>query len=126
MLQTFEPAQRPPPEFRSNTLVGVEFLDPADVGFRCADRGATYWGLPGINAVACATKTLVSLPNPCSVINGGWYADLLCHEIGHTNGWPADHLSGGAADREFEALPPASQSPEALAYSRESRQTQTR
>jgi hypothetical protein len=44
--------------------------------------------------VACVDqddRTLV-LPNPCGA---GWagdaYAKTACHELGHLNGWPADH-----------------------------------
>ena len=35
---------------------------------------------------ACATSNLIVIPNPC-LYRRDSYADLLCHELQHVNGW---------------------------------------
>lgn len=40
-------------------------------------------------AVGCTVGSTIYVPNPCR-----WrdpYATLLCHEMGHVNGWSAFH-----------------------------------
>jgi hypothetical protein len=34
---------------------------------------------------------LILAPNPCPLATVDLYAGLICHEIGHINGWPATH-----------------------------------
>ncbi|MGA1344154.1 MAG: hypothetical protein ACO33A_14160 [Hyphomonas sp.] len=87
-------ALRPEGEYRAGTAIRVEFVDAARIGIRCAQRGAVDGGRPTLGSVACANGSGLSLVNPCSVVDGGWYADLLCHEMGHVNGWPASHPGG--------------------------------
>ena len=61
-------------------------------------------GLGGLDADAVYRDTKVSVevglaasggrviaPNPCSYPETDLYARILCHEIGHANGWPATH-----------------------------------
>ena len=85
---------RPQGAFRAGTAIRVEFTDPARVGLRCAHRGALDAGRPTLSSVACSNASGITVVNPCSVVDGGWYADLLCHEMGHVNGWPANHPGG--------------------------------
>lgn len=85
---------RPDTPQRSDTAIRVEFVDSHLVGRRCAQRGATYSGQPAMDAISCANAAMITAPNPCSVIDGGWYARLLCHEMGHVNGWPQSHAGG--------------------------------
>jgi antirestriction protein ArdC len=40
---------------------------------------------------ACATGERLVLPNPCAFGSNDRYAALLCHELGHANGWPPTH-----------------------------------
>lgn len=89
-----EPVIRPPETYRNNTIVPVEFVHPALVGVRCAERGAKFLMIPAVNANACADRDLITMPNPCQVVTGGWYAATLCHELAHANGWPVDHRGG--------------------------------
>jgi hypothetical protein len=59
----------------------------AIVSFESGARIAVTCG-PGI--VACFKLGVIHLPNPCDP--PGWPSDpLLCHELSHANGWPADH-----------------------------------
>ncbi|MEO0712728.1 MAG: hypothetical protein AAFY37_02325 [Pseudomonadota bacterium] len=87
-----EPAMSPPDTYRGDVTVAVEFIEPGKVGTRCAERGASPYGLSIANA--CASPELVTMPNPCKVFQGGRYAKILCHELGHVNGWAADHPGG--------------------------------
>lgn len=81
----------PEGEMRSAVAIRVEFVDAGDIGLRCAERGAVAFGRPTLNALSCSSHVMMSLPNPCSLTDAGWYANLLCHEMGHVNGWPASH-----------------------------------
>ncbi len=85
-----EPAGR----YRGDAAIWVEFVDAEKIGLRCAERGAVAFGQPTLNALSCSNSAMMTLPNPCSVVDGGWYADLLCHEMGHANGWAANHPGG--------------------------------
>lgn len=107
-----EPVDGPPYEFRHDVAVQVEFLSAARVGRRCAERGVKFLGMPGYNSGGCADATLMTVPNPCDAQSSGWYARLLCHELGHVNGWPSDH-SGSVARRDEQVILPAAASPEA-------------
>ena len=93
-FQPLEPIKNPPLQYRNDTVVPVEFVNPMEVGFRCAERGAKFLNMPGVNSKACASTDLVTMPNPCMTITGGWYAELLCHELAHANGWSPKHEGG--------------------------------
>jgi hypothetical protein len=42
--------------------------------------------------VACTTESHITLPDPCPfAFTGDHYAQIVCHEMAHVNGWPADH-----------------------------------
>lgn len=92
--QAFGFQARPAGAYRGATAMYVEFVSSQDIGLRCAERGAVAFGKPTLNALSCSSSAMMTLPNPCSVIDGGWYADLLCHEMAHANGWPANHPGG--------------------------------
>jgi hypothetical protein len=93
-MHAIEPTQSPPAKFQFDSTVPVEFVAAHRVGFRCAERGAKFFGIPGVNTRACANENLITMPNPCHLMGGGWYADLLCHELAHANGWPHNHEGG--------------------------------
>ena len=102
-FRPIEPVISPPAQYRGDAVVPVEFVHPAAIGMRCAERGAKFLMLPGINSNACANVDLISMPNPCATVTGGWYAAALCHEIGRVNGWSRE---GGdtAAVETFETV----------------------
>ena len=47
----------------------------------------------GFHTLACVKPGAhLILPNPCgTAFLGEDYAKIACHELGHLNGWPADH-----------------------------------
>jgi hypothetical protein len=77
-IQAIEPVLAPPARFQADVSVDVEFLPPGQVGLRCAERGAKFLGLPGINASACANASLVTMLDPCMTITAGSYAEAVC------------------------------------------------
>ena len=113
-LQAIEPVISPPGVYQQNNTVAVEFVHPTMVGFRCAERGAKFLGMPGINSGACADLTLITMPNPCYTVTSGWYARVLCHELAHTNGWSHSHKGGSLLHQA--PMRAASDSPQAIAH----------
>lgn len=45
---------------------------------------------PGRAWAGCAVGGTVYVPNPCGSVDET-FAQLLCHELGHANGWPRTH-----------------------------------
>jgi hypothetical protein len=80
-IQAIEPVISPPPSFKGNVSVAMEFAQPGTIGFRCAERGAKFFGLPGINSGACADSKLVTMIDPCSTVTAGPYARILCDSL---------------------------------------------
>jgi hypothetical protein len=80
-LQVIEPVIAPPAQFTANVTVPMEFAMPGSIGFRCAERGATFLGLPGINSGACADRQLVTMLDPCLTLTAGPYAAALCDSL---------------------------------------------
>lgn len=80
-IQAIEPVIDPPSQFKSDVTVPVEFAMPGTIGFRCAERGATFLGLPGINSGACADTELVTMLDPCMTVTAGAYAQSLCEGL---------------------------------------------
>jgi len=74
--------QRPPSRYQGDVQSTVHFSDNAEL--LCAIIKA-----PG-RAIACGNPGgIMIVPNPCRW--GDPYAELMCHEMAHVNGWPADH-----------------------------------
>lgn len=80
-IQAIEPVIEPPHVFMGDVTVPVEFAAPGTIGFRCAERGATFLGLPGINAGACADRSLVTMIDPCLTVTAGDYAGVMCRGL---------------------------------------------
>lgn len=78
-------ADLPPVHLRVNKTVSVEFVNNANTKDNCgvASKG---------RFVACASVGGIQmiLPNPCLYTDDN-YARMVCHELGHTNGWETDH-----------------------------------
>lgn len=68
----------------------------AVVRFEGHEGIATQCGVakPPLVLIACAGKVkgvpTIAVPNPC-LLPGDFYARLLCHELGHLNGWSGAH-----------------------------------
>jgi hypothetical protein len=76
----------PPPKYRGNAVVTVYFEDPnqiqTEMTHNVACKGTFF---------AYQVNKEMHMPNPCTYPKTDAYARLLCHELGHRNGWPAWH-----------------------------------
>lgn len=79
----------PPPRFHGDKRVVVEFTDQRGIDIGCHPR----FGPPpaGMKTNGCATGKKIIVPNPCDYAKRDGYAQLLCHELAHMNGWPSTH-----------------------------------
>ena len=73
--------QASPADYRGANVAQVVFLPAEMVRAKCASLGKT----------SCVIDRVMYLPNPCEWPDAGRYDQLACHELGHVNGWPADH-----------------------------------
>lgn len=80
-----------PQQYQAETTVVVKTSDTQDeINYYCGKAPKGYV------TMACERRDLKILivPNPCLVKEASdpdSYAHLLCHEIGHTEGWDHDH-----------------------------------
>ena len=76
----------PPERFMGDAAAIVVFTN--DVPSICGQAP------PGFVIRACASekqRTIV-MPNPCHPqFDGEEFAKIMCHELGHINGWPREH-----------------------------------
>lgn len=79
----------PPVRFQGDATVSLELSDQQGIDRRCHPR----FGAPpaGMKTDACEMDGRVVAPNPCTYPDSDAYAHLLCHELGHVNGWPRTH-----------------------------------
>lgn len=77
--------QTPPRQYQQGTRVVVQFESAQNVASMCSliTSGRLQ------NRAACANTEIIIAPNPCDY--GGRYAEIMCHELAHVNGWGADH-----------------------------------
>lgn len=80
---------RPPERFQSDRTLVIEMRDQAGISGQCQ----ALFGKPpqGMKTNACYTGDKLIMPNPCSFPPTDTYAHMLCHELGHANGWPSTH-----------------------------------
>lgn len=78
-------------ETHSKRLLLIEFVHPDDLVWRCSERSGLYSDMEDGKIVACRNSVMMTVINPCLSEARGWYDNLLCHELGHVNGWPANH-----------------------------------
>lgn len=81
----------PPPRNMRGDAVATKVTFSSDVEGDCYKAGLRF--VLGANPNACSVigsgrKELI-VSNPCK--DRGKYAATLCHEMGHLNGWSADH-----------------------------------
>lgn len=81
----------PPDRYQGDGAAIVLFGHQDTIARLCGKPGPD-----GIGPLAC-TGTLkdgtpiVVVPNPCIAARAELYAAILCHELGHVNGWPGTH-----------------------------------
>lgn len=74
-----------PGRYRGDNHAQVVFTSRQEVLDAACPPTADY------TALACTVgKRRITLPNPCLWPNDP-YAVLVCHELGHVNGWSAKH-----------------------------------
>lgn len=82
---TWYNTDEPPTKYQSNSRVVVTFLTPEQIESQMSTgncSGTTF---------AYEDEGGLHLPNPCKYPKTDAYARLVCHELGHHNGWPAYH-----------------------------------
>jgi len=82
----------PPTEFQGNATVTVRFVTAERLQEICT----ALLGDPNGRWAGCVDNFgAIIIENPCALEY--WrspYRQAICHELGHINGWPADHRSG--------------------------------
>jgi hypothetical protein len=80
---------RPPVRFQDDAVFLVEVRDQRGINAECQ----LLFGVPpeGMKTDACTIDGRVIAPNPCDYSLTETYARMLCHEMGHVNGWPPVH-----------------------------------
>ncbi|MGL5079707.1 MAG: hypothetical protein ACRDBG_28245 [Waterburya sp.] len=77
-------AVRPPAKYtQGRKSVILTIGSQLETTHSCQDRGLHA------KTIACANTSEMFLPNPCDY--QGSYAEIVCHEYGHTLGWGVDH-----------------------------------
>lgn len=74
----------PPDRFQQSAEMHVKIVPEPN------SKGACGLASQGIFE-ACIRGTTIYLPNPCPFGPTESYARLVCHEMAHHNGWPANH-----------------------------------
>lgn len=78
----------PPERYQGNTRASeIRFASPDEVD-RIRNNGVPTCGY---RVRACEIDGRLVMPNPCTFTQIEPYAHLLCHEVGHLNGWPLTH-----------------------------------
>lgn len=80
----------PPERFRGNAAALVYFTDRTGVEQLCGTAEP-----PNI-MIACKRSfagdgVIVIMPNPCLIGEAEFFAKIMCHEMGHVQGWGGNH-----------------------------------
>lgn len=74
----------PPVRYQADNVAVVFFVN--DVSPLCGKSDN-----PKYTILACQSGEKIALPNPCRFAEREFYARIVCHELGHRNGWAALH-----------------------------------
>jgi hypothetical protein len=75
----------PPLKYRGDISTTVAFVN--DLNKACGEPPKDKRWL------GCRRGGIVYMPNPCPTGQVEEYAKIMCHEMGHVNGWTRDHPS---------------------------------
>lgn len=78
-------AQMPPRQFQGGTEARIAFMAQDQVNWLCNTKRQAN------TLQACVIDGTIIAPNPCQA--PGPYARIMCHEMAHINGYPAEHPS---------------------------------
>lgn len=80
----------PPSQYQKDGAAVVIFT--SDVGAYCGRAS------PPLTIIACSTAKdgtpIIIMPNPNLAPKDDFYAHIMAHELGHSEGWPAWHPPG--------------------------------
>lgn len=76
----------PPMEFQGNNSASIEFMSAESVNSYCRMLMGPSQPPENMVVLGCTIRNSVVMPNPCSHAEES-YAALMCHELGHVNGW---------------------------------------
>lgn len=85
---TYQSNGAPPQRFRGDRSFHVQFVAPSKIEEACGLAKP----ICGYRMAACRRGNKLIIPNPCTgnaILEP--YGKLVCHELGHANGWPAYH-----------------------------------
>lgn len=85
---TIDDGWPPRGHYRRDASAHVHFVDQEHITAFC-DAGEP--DDPDYYTVACQSGFRLYLPNPCTYGDSDEYARIVCHELGHLNGWPDNH-----------------------------------
>jgi len=73
----------PPARYQGNNSLALTVVD--DLNTVCGTPP------PGKHFLGCVRGGRTFMPNPCRTASEHPYPRILCHELGHVNGWPGTH-----------------------------------
>ena len=89
LMQT--PQDGPPPiQYQGDNIAPVIFVDPSQIDFLCGSSPPPYKTLACVTWQKVEGKAVpvMAVPNPCGPQWAGeGFAYIMCHELGHVNGW---------------------------------------
>jgi hypothetical protein len=89
---TYLTTAMPPVRYRGDATITIEFLGLDDVNKYCASGSKKIMKpVCGYRFYGCQHGNKLYMPHPCVYPETNPYTRLLCHEIGHHNGWPGTH-----------------------------------
>jgi hypothetical protein len=79
----------PPIRYQKDVTVTIHFQSPEKID-RDSQGPRSVCG-SAVFAYTNANNKTMHMPNPCTYPQTDAYARLMCHEMGHVNGWPGYH-----------------------------------
>lgn len=80
----------PPARYVKGGFVTVLFVHPDQLYEACGAPRVAGMELKGCARMMKSGQKAVIVPHPCVALDGQ-YTVVLCHELGHHQGWPGDH-----------------------------------